>query len=170
MWLVPIGFAVGVGFGKATGKTWTSAAIYAGAVTWTTSQVYGLAIGRAGALGRLAFAGQAVWGMTVGGLVGAVALGIAGGIGTSRLLFGKEGQKDAIDFYTGKVSAPLYIDTLKKAPGRIEASIAANRAVENNAAGLPTGTNIAGKQTGQGMQPNYSHPSWTSGWWQESPV
>jgi len=152
MWLVPIGFGVGLLFGKATGKTWTSAAVYAGAVTWTTSQVYGLAIGRAGALGRLAFAGQAVWGMSVGALVGGVALGVAGGIGTSTLLFGKEGQADAIDFYTGKVSAPLYLDTLKKAPGRIAASIQANRAVENNAAGLPAG---------QQVESNYPTQAWT---------
>jgi hypothetical protein len=142
MWLVPIGFGVGVLAGKATGKTWTSSVVYAGAVTWTTSQVYGLAIGRAGALGRLAYAGQALWGMTVGGLITGVAVGIAGGIGTSRLLFGKEGQEDAIDFYTGKVSVPLYIETLKKAPERIAARIQANRAVENNAAGLPTGSNV----------------------------
>jgi hypothetical protein len=150
MWLVPIGFGVGVLFGKATGKTWVSAAVYAGAVTWTTSQVYGLAIGRVGALGRLAFAGQAVWGMSVGALVGGVALGIAGGIGTSQLLFGDEGRKDAIDFYTGKVSAGLYLDTLKKAPERIAASVAANRAVENNAAGLPTGTTVGSTYTAPG--------------------
>lgn len=145
MWLVPIGFAVGTLFGKATGKTWTSSVVYAGGVTWTTSQVYGLAIGWAGALGRLGFAGQALWGMTVGGLVTGIGLGIAGGIGTSRLLFGKEGQEDAIDFYTGKVSVPLYIETLKEAPEKIAVSIASNRAVANNAAGLPTGwnTNVA---------------------------
>jgi hypothetical protein len=82
--------------------------------------------------------------MTLWQLTAGVALGVAGGVGTSRLLFGKEGQDVAIDFYTGKVSAPLYIDTLKKVPARIAAITAGNRAVANNAAGLPTGQNIYG--------------------------
>lgn len=142
LWLMPIGFGVGTLFGKATGKTWIASATYAGAVTWTTNQVYGLAIGRAGAAGRLYTAGQVVLTMTVGQLLAGVALGVAGGIGTSQLLFGDEGRKDAVDFYTGKVSAPKYVETLSKAPSRVKAIVAANRAVENNAAGLPTGMPI----------------------------
>lgn len=139
---MPIGFAVGTLFGKATGKTWTSSVAYAGAVTWTTNQVYGLAIGRAGALGRLATAGNVVLNMTVGNVLAGVLLGVAGGIGTSQVLFGDEGRKDAVRFYTGKVSPALYAETLSKAPGRIKAITIANRAVENNAAGLPTGMPI----------------------------
>ena len=142
MWLMPIGFGVGTLFGRATGKTWISSAAYAGAVTWTTNQVYGLAIGRAGALGRLATAGQVVLTMTVGQLLAGVALGVAGGIGTSQLLFGDEGRKDAIDFYRGRVSLGEQIETYSKVPSRVKAIVAANRAVENNAAGLPTGMPI----------------------------
>ena len=120
-------------YGRATGKTWLSAMGTATAIGWTATQI------RNGAFMRLAAAGNTLMSMTLWQFTAGVALGVAGGIGTSRLLFGKEGQVDAIDFYTGKVSAPLYIDTLKKAPGRIAASVQANRAVENNAAGLPTG-------------------------------
>jgi len=116
---------------------------------------------------RLAMVGNAAMSLTGWNIATGVGLGIAGGVGTSRLLFGKEGQADAIDFYTGKVSAPLYIDTLKKAPGRIAASIQANRAVANNAAGLPVGTNMATlaweESRSEFMAPDPTHPY--AEWW-----
>jgi len=158
MWIVP--FIVGGVFGKAFGKTWTSALVYAGAVGWTSAQVAGLirflpfvkGVGSAGAAGRLAFAGQALWGMSFGNVVTAVGLGVVGGIGVSQLLFGDEGRKDAIDLYTGKVSAALYVDTVLKVPGRLQAITQGNRAVENNAAGLPTGTNVSTSYTAPGSE------------------
>jgi hypothetical protein len=157
MW-VPLTWVVGTLFGKATGKTWTAAATSAAVPIWISSQVYGLGLyawsggtaGSAGAAGRLAFAGQALWGMSVGGLVTGVGLGVVGGIATSQLLFGDKGKEDAIDFYTGKVSPGLWADTIAKAPGRVKAIVAANRAVENNAAGLPTGTPVESSYTAPG--------------------
>ena len=157
---VPLALAVGTLYGKATGKTWTAAAFSAGAPIWITSQLYSLglyawtggAAGSAGALGRLTWAAQAVWGMHVGGFLTAVGLGVAGGIGTSQLLFGDEGRKDAIAFYTGKVSPGLWADTLAKSPGRVKAIIAGNRAVANNAAGLPTGTQVGSTYTAPGNE------------------
>lgn len=143
MW---VAFIVATLYGKATGRTWLSSLGTASVIGWTATQV------RRGAFMRLAAAGNTLMSMTMWQVTAGVALGVAGGIGTSRLLFGKKGQQDAIDFYTGKVSAPLYIDTLKKAPGRIAASIAENRAVENNAAGVPTG---------QQVDSNYPTHDWT---------
>jgi len=156
-------FIVAALFARARGQTWLSSVGTATAIGWTATQV------RKGALLRLATAGNTLMSMTLWNVTAGVALGVAGGIGTSQLLFGDEGRKDAIDLYTGKVSAGLYVDTVLKVPGRLEAITQGNRAVENNAAGLPTGTNTAAKQTGQGMEPDYTNPNWQSGWWQENP-
>jgi hypothetical protein len=133
MW---VAFIVATLYGKATGRTWLSSLGTASVIGWTATQI------RRGAFMRLALAGNTLMSMTLWNVTAGVALGVAGGVGTSRLLFGKEGQEDAIDFYSGKVSVPLYIDTLKKAPERIAASIASSRAVENNAAGVMTGQNM----------------------------
>jgi hypothetical protein len=133
MW---VAFIVATLYGRATGKTWLSSLGTAGVIGWTATQV------RRGAFLRIASAGNVLMSMTLWNFTAGVALGVAGGIGTSRLLFGKEGQQDAIDFYSGKVSVPLYIDTLKKAPERIAAITAANRAVANNAAGIPAGQQV----------------------------
>ena len=139
-------FIVATIYGRATGKTWLSSLGTATVIGWTATQV------RRGAIMRLMVAGNTLMSMTLWNVAVGVGLGVGGGIATSRLLFGEKGQADAIDFYTGKVSAPLYIDTLKKAPARIAASIAENRAVENNAAGLPTGTQA---------ESNYPTQDWT---------
>ena len=83
-------------------------------------------------------------------------------------IFGKEGAKAAVDFYTD----PFDLDkakTVASIPSNLSAITQGNRAVANNAAGLQAGTNIAAKQTGQGMEPDYSHPNWQSGWWGEIP-
>lgn len=143
--MIPIALSWGVGTlaGRVTGKTWISSAAYSGAVTWTTSQLYqAVWLGRTNAMARLGWAGRAVWGMSVGGLTTGVLLGMGGGIAVSQLLFGDEGRKDAIDLYTGKVSVPKYIETIAAAPKEIARIVEANRAVPNNAAGLPTGMPI----------------------------
>jgi len=129
-------FIVATLYGKATGRTWISSLGTATVIGWTATQV------RRGAIMRLATVGNTLMSMTLWDFAAGVGLGVVGGIGTSKLLFGEKGQEDAIDLYTGKVSAPLYVETLLKAPERIAASIQTNRAVENNAAGLPTGTQV----------------------------
>jgi len=133
MWLIP--FVVGVGFGKITGKTWGASALYSGAVTWTVVQV------RRGAFLRIGSMAHRVLSLTGYQVLAGIAIGAAVGTGTSQLLFGPEGRKAAIDFYTD----PFDIEkgkTILKAPARAAAIIQGNRAVANNAAGLPTGTNI----------------------------
>lgn len=159
MW---IAFPVGVGVGViAGGRTPTEAVALTGLTAGIT-----FAISRGG-LQSAWFAVRAVAGMSIQGFAGAYVGGALVGTGVSYLLFGKEGAKAAAELYTGQVTPSEYLGTIAKAPGRVAASIAANRAVEGNAAGLPAGTNIAAKQTGQGMDPDYSHPYWKSGWWQE---
>jgi len=133
MW---VAFVVATLYGKATGRTWLSSLGTATVIGWTATQV------RKGAVLRLASAGNTLMSMTLWNVAAGVGLGVAGGIGTSRLLFGKEGQDLAIDFYTGKWSIPELAETLQSTPSTIAARIQANRAVENNAAGLPTGTSV----------------------------
>ena len=167
MW---IAFPVGVGVGViAGGRTPTEAVALTGLTAGIT-----FAIARGG-LQSAWFAVRAVAGMSIQGLGAAYVGGALVGTGVSYLLFGSEGAKDAAKLYTGQVKvfsvAPdSYLGTIGQAPGRIAASIAANRAVANNAAGLPSGTNIATEAYLEPrraeMQPDRTHPGFTSGWWQ----
>ena len=134
MYLIP--FVVGVGFGRVRGQTLTTSILSSGAVVWTSAQI------RQGALKRVAMMGHRVMSLSAYNITAGIALGVAGGIATSQLLFGDEGRKDAIDFYTGGVSVADYATALAKAPERIYQSIEANRAVANNAAGIPEGMPI----------------------------
>jgi hypothetical protein len=140
MW---IAFPVGVGVGViAGGRTPTEAVALTGLTAGIT-----FAISRGGLTATWA-AIQAVGGMSLFGFGGAVLGGAIVGTSLSYLLFGKEGAKAAARLYTGQVKvfsvAPdSYLGTIAQAPGRVAASIAANRAVANNAAGLPTGTNLS---------------------------
>lgn len=134
MYLIP--FAVGVGFQRLRGQTLTTSILGSGAVVWTSAQI------RKGAFQRVAMMGHRVMSLSAYHITAGIALGVVGGIATSQVLFGDEGRKDAIDFYTGGVSATDYASALAKAPQRIAESIAANRAVAGNAAGLPTGMPI----------------------------
>jgi len=143
MW---VAFVVATLYGKATGRTWLSSIGTATVIGWTATQI------RRGAVMRLAAAGNTLMSMTLWNVAAGVGLGVAGGIGASQLLFGDEGRKDAIDLYTGKVSAALYVDTVLKVPGRLQAITQGNRAVENNAAGLPTGTNVSTSYTAPGSE------------------
>lgn len=143
MW---VAFVVATLYGKATGRTWLSSLGTATVIGWTATQV------RKGAVLRLASAGNTLMSMTLWNVAAGVGLGVAGGIGASQLLFGDEGRKDAIDLYTGKVSAALYVDTVLKVPGRLQAITQSNRAVENNAMGLPTGTNVSTSYTAPGSE------------------
>lgn len=159
MYFIP--FVVGIGFQKARGHTWASAMATSTAVVWTSAQI------RKGAIKRLAMMGHRVMSLTAYQLTAGVALGIAGGIATSQLLFGEEGRKDAIDFYTGKVKASEAIATIAKAPGRILERTRMNRAVPDNAAGLPVGTNPyvyeIQEQRREFAQPDPTHPY--AEWW-----
>lgn len=135
MYLIP--FAVGVGFGKLTGKTWGAAALYSGAVVWTAAQI------RRGAFLRIGSMAHRVLSLTGYQVLAGVALGVGVGTVTSQLLFGDAGRKAAIDFYTD----PFDIEkgkTIVSIPKNLAAITAGNRAVANNAAGLPTGENIHG--------------------------
>lgn len=159
MWQVPVGIGVGIFYSgqspqralAATGLTLAASAMIR-AIGWRTA-------------GSAAWFGvRALGAMTIQGFAGAVVGGALVGTGVSYLLFGEEGAKDALDFYTN----PFDLDkakTIAAIPSNLAAITQSNRAVENNAGGIPTGTNVAGKQTGQGMEPDYSHPNWESGWW-----
>lgn len=170
MWQIPVGIGVGILYSgqsprravTATGITLVASAIIrsigwrtAGTVAWRGS---GLLVG---GLGRLAM-------VPSGYLAGAVVAGAVVGTGVSYALFGEEGAKAAVDFYTDPFDLEK-AQTILAIPSNLAAITQGNRAVENNAAGLPAGTNIAAKQTGQGMEPDYSHPYWESGWWGEIP-
>lgn len=160
MYLIP--FTVGVGFGRLTGRTWGSSILYSGAVTWTAAQI------KRGAFRRVASMGHRVLSLTGYQVLAGLAIGVGVGTATSSLLFGKEGREAAIDFYTDPFDSEK-VETILDIPKNLMAITALNRAVENNAAGLPTGTNVSAQQTGQGMEPDYSHPNWQSGWWGEIP-
>jgi len=151
-------FIVATLYGKATGRTWLSSLGTATVIGWTANQV------RRGAFLRIASAGNTLMSMTLWQVAAGVGLGVAGGIGVSQALFGEEGRKDAIAFYTGEASVQ---ETLRKTPGRIAAIIQGNRAVENNAAGLSTGTNIVTlgvqQQRAEFAAPDPTHPS--ADWW-----
>jgi hypothetical protein len=134
MWFIP--FVVGVGFGKLTGKTWGASALYSGAVTWTAVQI------RRGAFLRIGSMAHRVLSLTGYQVLAGVAIGMGVGTATSQLLFGAEGRKAAIDFYTDPFDIKK-AKTIALAPARVKAIVQGNRAVANNAAGLPTGTNIA---------------------------
>ena len=160
MYFIP--FVVGIGFQRFRGQTWLSSSLSSGVVVWTSAQI------RKGAILRLMTAANTLMSMTLWNVAAGIGLGIAGGIGVSTLLFGKEGKEAAIDLYTGKVSAGKYVDTVVKGISSIPERIEYNRAVPGNAAGIAAGTNMAQTYTpGQGMQPDYSHPNWQSGWWNE---
>ena len=140
MW---IAFPVGVGVGVIAGGRSPTEAV---ALTGLTAGIT-FALSRGG-LTYAWWGIRAVAGMTIQGFAGAYVGGALVGTSLAYLLFGKEGAKDAAKLYTGQVKvfsvAPdSYLGTIAQAPGRVAASIAANRAVANNAAGLQTGTNLA---------------------------
>ena len=164
MW---IAFPVGVGVGVIAGGRTPTEAI---ALTGLTAGI-SFALSRGG-LQSAWFAVRAVAGMSIQGFGAAYVGGALVGTGVSGLLFGKEGAKDAVKLYTGQVKvfslAPdSYLGTIAQAPGRVAASIAANRAVANNAAGLPTGTNLSTlewqQQRDEFMAPDPTHQY--ADWW-----
>lgn len=138
MWQLPVGIGVGVLLG---GQSPQKAALLSGttliasaairAIGWRATATYGWAGLRAvGAMSMQGFAGAVIGGAIVGTVV-------------SYGLFGKEGAKDAVDFYTN----PLDLEkgkTILSIPSNLAAITQGNRAVANNAAGLPTGENIYG--------------------------
>lgn len=148
MWGIPVGIGIGVLYSgqspqraaTATGLTLAGTAIVR-AIGWRTA-------------GSAAWFGiRAVGAMTIQGFTGAVIGGAIVGTGVSYALFGKEGAKDAVKLYTGQVNIfdsyygvpypslddDSYLGTIAQAPSNIAESIAMNRAVEGNAAGLPVG-------------------------------
>jgi hypothetical protein len=146
MWYgLPVGIGVGVLLG---GKSPTKALYLSGATLVGTAIVRSIGWRAAGSAAW--FALQGVGAMSMQSFAGAVVGGAVVGTGVSYALFGKEGAKDAVKLYTGQVPilslAPdSYLGTIAQAPARIAATTQWNRAVEGNAAGLPTGwnTNVA---------------------------
>lgn len=157
MWQIPVGVGVGIFYSghsprraiTATGITLVASAMVraigwraAGTVAWRG------AVLTATSVGRLAM-------VPSGYLAGAVVGGALVGTGVSYALFGEEGAKAAVDFYTD----PFDLDkakTIASIPSNLLAITASNRAVENNAAGLPTGTNVASSYTAPGV----NSPEW----------
>ena len=138
MW---IQLASGIAVGALFGRTPTQSAIITGATIGTSTVIRRLGVMRVAQAGW--FGIRALGAMTIQGFAAAVVGGALVGTGVSYLLFGKEGAKAAVDFYTD----PFDVEkgkTILKAPGRVAARIQANRAVANNAAGLPTGQSIYG--------------------------
>jgi len=136
MWQVPVGIGVGLLYSgqsprravTATGLTLVGSAIVR-SIGWRT----------AGATAW--FAIRAVGAMTIQGFASAVVGGALVGTGISYVLFGKEGAKAAVDFYTD----PLDIEkgkTIANIPSNIAGIMRANQAVANNAAGVPAGTRM----------------------------
>ena len=139
MWHLPVGVGVGILYSGQSPKK----AVTATGITLAASAAI-RAIGWR-ATGSAAWYGIRAGGaMSIQGFTGAVVGGALVGTAISWALFGKEGAMDAVKLYTGQVKvfslAPdSYVGTIAQAPGNIAESIAANRAVEGNAAGLPTG-------------------------------
>ena len=164
MWQIPVGIGVGILY---SGQSPQRALIATG-LTLAGSAVI-RSIGWRAAGSSAWFGVRAIGAMTIQGFAGAVVGGALVGTGVSYALFGKEGAKAAVDFYTDPFDLEK-AKTIGSIPSNLAAITQGNRAAENNAAGLPSGTNTAAKQTGQGMQPDYTHPSWQSGWWQQENV
>jgi len=164
MWQIPVGIGVGILYSgqspkravTATGITLGASAIIR-AIGWRT----------AGAVGwrGLVLTGSNLYRLSMVPslyLAGAVVAGALVGTGVSYALFGKEGAKAAVDFYTD----PFDLDkakTIASIPSNLAAITQGNRAVANNAAGVPAGTNVYAKETGQGMMPDPTHPY--AEWW-----
>ena len=134
MWQIPVGIGIGVLY---SGQSPTRAATATGLTLAGTAIVR--AIGWRAAGSAAWFGIRSIGAMTIQGFAGAVVGGAIVGTGVSYALFGKEGAKDAVKLYTGQVSAQEYVGTIAQAPSNIAESIAMNRAVEGNAAGLPVG-------------------------------
>ena len=143
MWQIPVGIGVGILYsGQSPKKAITATGITLGAsaivraIGWRTAGTVGWRgiILTGSALGRLAM-------VPSGYLAGAVVAGALVGTGVSYALFGKEGAKAAVDFYTD----PFDLDkakTIAAIPSNLYAITQGNRAVANNAASMPTGMNV----------------------------
>ena len=146
MWQIPVGIGVGV---------WYSGQSLRRAVTATGITLAASAVIRS--IGWRA-AGSALWtaSMTpIGYVAGAVVGGAVVGTGVSYALFGEEGAKAAVDFYTDPFDLEK-AKTIASIPSNLSAIVQGNRAVENNAAGLPTGTQIGSTYTAPGV----NAPTW----------
>jgi len=136
MWLQ---IGSGVAVGALVGRSPTQSAIITGATIGTAAAVRRLGIARIASAGW--FGVRAIGAMTIQGFVAGVVGGALVGTAVSYVMFGKEGAKAAVDFYTD----PFDIEKAKKVrdiPKNIQAQSAINRAVENNALNIRTGTPI----------------------------
>jgi hypothetical protein len=143
MWQIPVGVGVGILYSgqspkravTATGITLGASAIVR-AIGWRTAGTVawrGIILTGSG-LGRLAMVPSAY-------LAGAVVAGAIVGTGVSYAMFGKEGAKAAVDFYTD----PFDVEkgkTIASIPSNLAAITQGNRAVLNNAASVPAGQQV----------------------------
>lgn len=156
MWQIPVGIGVGILYSGQSPRR----AVTATGITLAASAVI-RSIGWRAVGGATLSAGRGIWAVStirppapgptaVGYLLGAVV-----GTGVSYALFGEAGAKAAVDFYTD----PFDLDkakTIAAIPSNLAAITQGNRAVENNAAGLPTGTNVSSSYTAPGHEEFHS--------------
>jgi len=137
MWQIPVGIGVGILY---SGQSPTRALVATGLTLAGAAAIRSIGWRAAGSAAW--FGVRAVGAMTIQGFAGALIGGAVVGTSVSYALFGKEGAKAAIDFYTD----PFDLDkgkTIAAIPSNLAAITQGNRAVMNNAAGLPAGTNVA---------------------------
>ena len=136
MWQIPIGVGVGVLY---SGQPLKRALIATGLTLAGSALVR--AIGWRAAGSTAWFGIQAIGAMSIQSAAAGIIGGAVVGTGVSYALFGKEGAKAAVDFYTDPFDSSK-AKTIAAIPSNLAATIQANRAVMNNAAGLPTGTSV----------------------------
>lgn len=137
MW---IPFAVGVGVGVLAGGHSPKRAATLSGLTLGSTAILRSISWRAAGSGAL-FGARALGAMTIQGFGGAVLGGALVGTGVSYLMFGEQGAKAAVDFYTDpfdKEKGKKILDI----PKNVAARSSYNRAVEGNAMGIETGTPI----------------------------
>jgi len=159
MWQIPVGIGVGVWYSGQSPKR----AMLATGLTLTGSAII-RSIGWRAAGSAAWFGIRAVGAMSIQGFAGAVVGGALVGTAVSYALFGEEGAKAAVDFYTD----PFDLDkakTIADIPANLVAITQSNRAVENNAAGLPTGTNVASLDIQQQREAVMAGDSWYTTTW-----
>ena len=144
MWQIPVGIGVGILY---SGQSPQRALIATG-LTLAGSAVI-RSIGWRAAGSAAWFGVRSVGSMTIQGFAGAVVGGAMVGTGVSYALFGKEGAKAAVDFYTDPFDLEK-AKTIASIPSNLAAIVQGNRAVANNAAGLPTGTQVDSTYTAPG--------------------
>ena len=128
-----IGFGVGYALGRLGVGPVNASIIGMGvSIGWST-------LGPRAMIGMASSAGHALWVTPVGPIVAAIVAPVAVGAAVSYGIAGKEGLSDYKDFLTEPLKMPSrVIETFSM----IDAELQTNRAVPNNAAGVPAGQQV----------------------------